>query len=46
MEQLEALQLASNDVADTLNARGGMLVAHFQDVPVRARVVALHGVRH
>jgi hypothetical protein len=45
-EQLEVLKLVAKNVAETLNARGGMLVAHLQDVPVRAREVALHGVSH
>jgi hypothetical protein len=44
--QLEALQLATDDVTGALNAWGDTLVAHLQDIPMRAREVALHGVRH
>jgi hypothetical protein len=43
---LEALQLATDDVTGALNAWGDTLVAHLQDIPMRAREVALHGVRH
>lgn len=45
-EQLVVLQLAANNVAHALNARGDVLVARLEDVPVRAREVAFHGVRH
>jgi hypothetical protein len=46
MVQLEALQLAVGDASSALNTRGDTLEARLQDVPVRARKVALHGVRH
>ena len=45
-EQLEALQLAANNAAVALNARGDLLVNCLQDIPVLAREVTLHGVRH
>ena len=31
---------------DVVNARGSSIDAHLQDVPVRVREIALHGVRH
>jgi hypothetical protein len=34
-----------NDATNTLNAWGDTLVACLQDVPIRAREVALHDVR-
>lgn len=43
--QLEALQEAAGDATSALNARGDTLEARLQDVPMRAREVALHGVR-
>lgn len=42
--QLEALQLAVNNAARALNARGDLLANRLQDIPVRAKEVALHGV--
>lgn len=44
MEQLEALQLVANDAASALNARGGVLEARLQDVPMHAQEEALHDV--
>ena len=44
--QLESLKLATNVAADAVNARGSPIDAHLQDVPVRVREIALHGVRH
>jgi len=44
--QLEDLQLAASDASSALNARDNTLESRLQDVPVRAREVALHGVRH
>ena len=38
--------MAADDAADALNAWGDMPVACLQDVLVRAREVALLGVRH
>ena len=35
-----------NDATSTLNAQGDTLAACLQDIPVRTREVALHGVRH
>jgi hypothetical protein len=46
MAQLDALQLAAGDASSALNTRGDTLEARLQDVPVRAREVARHGVRH
>lgn len=43
--QLEVLQVAVGDAAGALNALGNTLEARLQDVPVRAREVAFHGVR-
>ena len=43
--QLEDLQLAASDASSALNARDNTLESRLQDVPVRAREVALHGVR-
>jgi hypothetical protein len=45
-EHLEALQLATNNAAKALKARGDLLVNRLQDIPVRAGEIALHGVRH
>jgi len=45
-EELEALQLATNNAARALNARGNLVVSHLQDIPMRAREIAPHGVRH
>jgi hypothetical protein len=44
MTQLEDLQLATGDASSALNAQGKTLEACLQEVPVRAREVALHGV--
>lgn len=46
MAQFKALQVVANSTVDALHARGDDLVACLQDVSVRAREVALHGVRH
>jgi hypothetical protein len=46
MAQLEALQLVVDDAVGALNARGDILAARLQDIPVRAREVALRDVRH
>ena len=43
-EELEALQLAANNAARALNARGDLMVSDLQDIPVRARQIALQGV--
>ena len=45
-EELEVLQLAGNNVARALNARGDLVVSRLQDIPIRAQEIALHGVRH
>ena len=45
-EQLEDLQLAVNNAAGALNAWGDLLVNRLQDIPLRAREIALHGIRH
>ena len=44
MEELEALQLEANNAARALNARGDLVVSRLQDISVRAREIALHGV--
>ena len=44
--QLESLQLATNMAADAVNARGSPIDARLQDILVRVREIALHGVRH
>ena len=46
MEQLEALQLAANNAAGALNARGDLLANCLQDIPVCTGQIALHGVHH
>lgn len=38
--------MAVNDAVGAPNARGDTLVACLQDIPVRAREVALHGICH
>jgi hypothetical protein len=45
-KELEALQLAVNNAARALNARGNLVVSRLQDIPVRIGEIALHGVRH
>ena len=35
-----------NTAVDAVNARGSSIDARLQDVPVRVREIALHGVRH
>ena len=44
--QLESLQLAANYAAQSVNARGTVLVVHLHDIPNWAREIALHGVCH
>jgi len=44
--QLESLQLATNVAVDAVNARGSSIDARLQDVLVRIREIALHGIRH
>jgi len=44
--QLEAVQLAAGDSFGALNAWGDTLEDCLQDVPVRAREVAPHVIRH
>ena len=44
--QLESLQLAANEATDAVNAWGSPIIARLQDVPVRVREIALHGVHH
>ena len=44
--QLESLQLAANAATDAINARGSLIDARLQDILVRVREIALHGVRH
>ena len=44
--QLESLQLAANNAAQSVNARGAMLEIRLQDIRERVREIALHGVRH
>ena len=46
MVQLESLQLVANVAADAINARGSLIDAHLQDIPVRVQEIALHGVFH
>ena len=43
---MESLQLAANAATDAVNARGSSIDARLQDVPVRVREIALHGVHH
>jgi hypothetical protein len=45
-EHLEALQLATNNVVGALKAQGDLPVNRLQDIPVRAREIVLHDVRH
>ena len=45
-EELEALQLAANNVVRALNARGDLVMSRLHDIPVHAEKIALHGVRH
>jgi hypothetical protein len=45
-EELKALHLAANNATGALNARGDLLEDHLRDVPIRAREIALHGIRH
>ena len=42
--QLESLQLAANVAADAINARGSVIDARLQDIPVRVLEITLHGV--
>jgi hypothetical protein len=42
--QLEALQLATGDASNALNAQGETLEACLQDVQMRAREVVIHGI--
>ena len=44
--QLESLHLAANMAVDAVNARGSLIDAHLQDIPVRVQEIALHGIRH
>jgi hypothetical protein len=44
-EESEALQLVTNNATGPLNARGDLLANCLLDIPVRAREIALHGVR-
>ena len=46
MVQLESLQLATNVVADAVNAWGSLIDAHLQDILAHVWEIALHGVRH
>ena len=46
MVQLESLQLATNVVADAVNAWGSLIDAGLQDIPAHVQEIALHGVRH
>ena len=46
MVQLEFLQLAANVAADAVNARGSLIDARLQDIPVHVQEIALHGVHH
>ena len=43
---MESLQLAANAAVDAINARSSLIDARLQDVPIRVREIALHGVRH
>lgn len=43
-EELEALQLTTNNATGALNARGDLLVNHLHDISIRAEEIALHGV--
>jgi hypothetical protein len=44
-EKSEAIQLVMNNATGPLNARGDLLANCLLDIPVRAREIALHGVR-
>jgi len=44
--QLESLQLVANVATDAVNARGSLIDARLQDIPVHVQEIALHGVRH
>ena len=44
--QLESLQLSVNAAVDAVNAWGSPIAARLQDISVRVREIALHGVRH
>ena len=46
MVQLESLQLAANVAADAVNARGSLIDARLQDIPVHVHEIALHDVHH
>jgi hypothetical protein len=46
MKELESLQLAANNTARVLNVQGDLVVSRLQDIPVHAREIALHGIRH
>lgn len=38
--------MAASDAIGALNGRGNTLEARLQDVPICAREVAFHGIRH
>jgi hypothetical protein len=42
--QLDNLQVIANKATTAVNARGEALEFRLQDIPVRAREIALHGV--
>lgn len=44
--QLESLQLAANNAAQSVNARGTVLEIRLQDIGERVREIVLHGVGH
>jgi hypothetical protein len=44
-EELEALQLAVNNAAEALNARGDLLENRLRDVPIHAGEIALNSIR-
>lgn len=46
MEQLEALQLAVNNVTGALNVWGDLLMDRLQDILVCACLISLHGFCH
>lgn len=44
--QMENLRLITDNTATSVNARGEVAEFCLQDIPVCAREISLHGVRH
>lgn len=44
--QMDNLRVIANNAAASVNARGEALEFHLQDIPIHAREIALHGIRH